>query len=423
MYDIFQIVKDNIHYQHKHDQKKEKPGSVGALLYSRRNPSRFPFAFRQIRRLTETDMGNPLVTIYKKLPESKKKVISDYFTVLKKIVRYGLELRFKVYEDLEEKKVVYITPDEPDTGFLEYFFPGVTVTRVNTIYAWSLPAFVRRQDKVIIDMNHCLARFFSGGITTFPWIRQRLDITTGADELLNRKWILRERKKAEQFQPVFSTDPADLDLFYEKMYVAYIMKRFKDPGIIKKAIFQKSLGKTSELCLLKKDGQPVAGCLFDHVGDAYILLTLGVTDEAYVKEGATAALYYYGIRRAHGLGAKYIDFGLSRPFISDGVLQYKGRWGGRIGRNHDTSQVTYLKNIRNDGLIVLDEDKLKVLVSADNAACRELAADAGMEVKIVDNPLQLKISNLFNCVGTFDVFSIIWLFGEIIEEGCLFFPV
>jgi hypothetical protein len=158
-------------------------------------------------------MGNPLAAIYKRLPEGQRKLVNTYLAFPKQIVRYGLELRFKVYEDLDEKKFVYITSDEPDTGFIEYFFPGSTVTRVNTIYAWNLKRFSRRYDKVIIDMHSHLAPFFTDGHISARWIRQGIDLTTQAEELFKIKWILREKKKAEKFQPLFSADPADLDFF------------------------------------------------------------------------------------------------------------------------------------------------------------------------------------------------------------------
>jgi hypothetical protein len=358
-------------------------------------------------------MANPLIDLYRKLPEDKRKLINDYLSVLKKMVRYGTELRFKVYEDLEEKKFVYITSDEPDTGFIEYFFPGATVTRTKTLYLWSLPKFVHRYDRVILDMHSRLARFFTGGVISFAWIRQRLNLTTMADELLGRKWILRERKKAEKFQAVFSTDPADLDFFYEKLYVPYIRKRFQDALFIKKVFFQKSLGNTSELCLLRKGDEIVAGCLFDHIGDRYILLTLGVTDETCVKEGATSALYYYGIKRALEKKAHYFDFGLSRPFIFDGVFNYKRRWGGAIERDTEINRVMYLKNITRDGLITLDNTTFRVLVSADNEALRALSADAGLEAKTVDKSCPLIICNPFSF---FEVFCEI---SEIFGGVCL----
>jgi hypothetical protein len=197
------------------------------------------------------------------------------------------------------------------------------------------------------------------------------------------------------------------------LYVPYIRKRFQDAKLLKKVFFVKSLGKTTELCLLKKDDRIVAGCLFDHVGDRYILLILGVIDETSVKEGAISALYYYGIRRGLEKKAHYFDFGLSRPFIFDGVFTYKRRWGGAIERDPETNRVMYLKNITRDGLITLDNTTFKVLLSADNDALRALSADAGLEAKPMDTRLPLIICNPFSL---FEIFCEIW---EIVGGVCL----
>jgi hypothetical protein len=326
-------------------------------------------------------MGNPIVNLYKKLPEDKKKLISDFLSTPKKMVRYCNELRFKVFED-QEKKFVYITSDEPDTGFIECFYPGATVTRVSTVYFWSLRKFVCRHDKVMIYMHPFLARFYTDDIISVPWIRQVLDLASPVEELLNKRSRRKEIEKVVKFQPVFSTDPADLDFFYEKLYLPYMKKWQNDAIILKKAFFKNDISTTGELCFLKKDDQIVAGQFCNCVRNSYVLITLGVTDEAYVKEGATAALYYYGIRRAQEKGVKYVDLGLSRPFIDDGVLNYKRKWGGEIQRDPENSHVVYLKNIAKDGLIVIENDKFKVLVSAENDACKKLSSGAGMEVKI-----------------------------------------
>jgi hypothetical protein len=328
-------------------------------------------------------MSNPIVRIYKELPEERKKQVSDYLSVLKKFARYGTELRFKVYSDLDEQKFVYLTSDEPDTNFIECFYPGATVTRVDTVFVWSLPKFARQHDKVMIDMHCNLSRFFSDGITSVRWIRQMYDLTEPIDNLFKHRERRRERKKVLTFTPSFSTDPEDLEFFYEKMYLPYIRKRHNDAILLKKVFLQQDLKKSGELCFIKKEALITAGGFCNHVGDTYSMLILGLMDERYVEEGAVAALFYYGLYRALEKKARFFDFGLSKPFIDDGVCIYKRKWGGRIHQDHETNHIMYLKNIRKDGLIVLDEGKLKVLVSPDNEACRQCCLEAGLEPKFI----------------------------------------
>jgi hypothetical protein len=165
------------------------------------------------------------------------------------------------------------------------------------------------------------------------------------------------------------------------MYLPYMKKWQNDAIILKKVFLKNDLQITGELCFLKKDDQVVAGQFCSYAGDTYSLLTLGLTDDFYVKEGATAALYYYGIRRAQEKGARFVDLGLARPFIADGVLNYKRKWGGQIRQDPDNRHVMYLKNISRDGLFVLEDNKLKVLAAEDNDVCRKLSSGAGMDVK------------------------------------------
>jgi len=110
---------------------------------------------------------------------------------------------------------------------------------------------------------------------------------------------------------------------------------------------------------------------------------MGITDDAPAKDDTVASLYYYGILRAKERGAAFVDFGLSRPFINDGVVKYKRKWAGKIERYTEVNRVMYLKNITRDGLIILDDEKLKVLAAPDSAETRELALEAGLEVKTI----------------------------------------
>jgi hypothetical protein len=326
-------------------------------------------------------MGNPLAAIYKKLPERQKGVLGRILSVPLQVYGLASELRFKVYEDLEEKNLVYITSDKPDTAFVEFFYPGATITRVGTIYAWSLKSFIRRHDTIMVDMHGSFASFFTDGIVTFRWIRQALDLAIALEELFKNKERRRKIRKVGNFEPVFSTDQADLDFFYEKIYLEYICKRHSDPTLLKKALLQKDLGTVGELCFLKADGRIVAGGFSTFKDGNYALLTMGMTDDAPAKDDTVAALYYYGILRAKERGAATVDYGFSRPFIHDGVVKYKRKWGGRIEQATEINRIMYLKNITRDGLIILDDQKLKVLAAPDNTECRELAEEAGLEVK------------------------------------------
>jgi hypothetical protein len=326
-------------------------------------------------------MGNPLLSFYRNLTETRKGQINDYLAILKKFGRLLTELRFAVYEDLEGHRFSFVTSQEPDTNFIESVYPGATVTRVGTLWAWNLRSYTRRHEHVIIDMHTWLARFFPDGIISFSRVRQAFDCATPFESLFSNKDMKRERRRVEKFEPVFSKDPEDLRFFYEKMYLPFVHLRHDDVIILKQVFMLRDLKKNGELCLVKKDGNVVAGQFCNQTGDTYSMLVFGLVDESFLKEGAGAALYYYCIQRALGKGARYVDFGLSKPFIADGVVGYKRKWGGRIQRDHETRHVLYLKNITPEGLVILEGTSLKVLASPDNDPYRDIALLEGMEVK------------------------------------------
>jgi hypothetical protein len=66
-------------------------------------------------------------------------------------------------------------------------------------------------------------------------------------------------------------------------------------------------------------------------------LILGVKDgnPDYVRDGALTALYYFMICFAQEAGYKWINFGGSRAFLNDGVLQHKKKWEMKISGKSD----------------------------------------------------------------------------------------
>jgi hypothetical protein len=297
--------------------------------------------------------------------------------MVKKFIRL---IHFTVYSLSAEKDAIYITSDEPDPGFIEYFYPGTAITPVGSVFAWSLWRYARHYSTAIISMHPILARYFSGGVFTVPWIRQEISLNTPFEELFTDRERKREQKKALAFQYETSKDPADLQVFYDTMYLPFLRTRHQHPTILEfDYLLNNYLKNNGEILLIKKDGQVIAGGLCNLAGETYFLGTLGLKDESSVSEGAIAALYYYGIQLAYERGAKFVDLGLSRPFLSDGVVIYKRKWGGSIRRDDKNNHVLYLKNIIKNGLIVLEQDKLRAVVAGDEVFFSRTYPDEGIE--------------------------------------------
>lgn len=312
-------------------------------------------------------------------PVDKKEDYGDRFSpraVLKKISRL---LYFSVYSISSAGHAVYITSDEPDIGFVSCFYPGAAIRAVGKIFVWSLSRYARNSDSAIIVLHPRLERLFTGGVFTVPWIRQKLLLDIPFEELFMERERKRERKKALGFEFAISHDPADLQVFYESMYLPFLRKRHEHPTILDLDYLRTHvLEKNGDLLFIKKDDRIIAGGLCNLAGETYSLATLGMLDEVEETDRVNAALYYYGIMVAYKRRAKYVDFGLSRPFLSDGVVMYKRKWGGTICRDETNNQVIYLKNIARTGLIVLEDGSLKAVVRGDEVYFTRSYPDQGI---------------------------------------------
>jgi hypothetical protein len=89
-----------------------------------------------------------------------------------------------------------------------------------------------------------------------------------------------------------------------------------------------------ELLLLRKRGtsEPVAGAMMLHERGIPRLYTFGVRDgdPTLVRDGAICALYHFCIEHLTARKFARVHTGRARPFLRDGVLNYKRKWGNRI---------------------------------------------------------------------------------------------
>ena len=90
----------------------------------------------------------------------------------------------------------------------------------------------------------------------------------------------------------------------------------------------------SEFLRLSIDGTWVAGILNTSSAAGYHLRVLGWRDGARVllARHCVAALYWFSMKRAIALGHTRCLFGGARPYLEDGLVFYKGKWGARLDR-------------------------------------------------------------------------------------------
>ena len=169
------------------------------------------------------------------------------------------------------------------------------------------------------------------------WVYGSVDLSDDVDENIHRSKSARyniARMKKSRFKIEISRDMALFDDFYTNMFQAYIGKRHDrcsviDPYERMKARFQED----GEILFVKKGSQRIAGMIisYDHGEAAAYRLGVRDGDFQWVKEGAITALYYHTIKHCRDKGFKKLHLGGSRPFLSDGVLNYKIKnWNMKI---------------------------------------------------------------------------------------------
>ena len=166
------------------------------------------------------------------------------------------------------------------------------------------------------------------------WIAGKINI----DEVLmlaeTRKKLKKDLKRIRKHQYTYEVVRGKdfFDDFYHHMYVPHIKNTFGNearPHSLETIL----KGHENSDLLLVKDGQlSVAGEIYSYDTNGPKVLCLGILngDHRYVKEGAICALYYFRLIYLKSKGYADIDLGLSRVFLSDGVLRFKKKWGMKM---------------------------------------------------------------------------------------------
>lgn len=226
-------------------------------------------------------------------------------------------------------------------------FPsGAVIRRKGSICALKAHCLIdRKADLIVVGANRLLLRNYARrGFHLIPkWINPYLPLTDHPDALIDKldkspkRDITRNLKKAEAngFDYEVTADPAWFDNFYNDMYVPYAQKRYGELAQIDSYERVKQAYTKGAGIIVKQHGKHVGGTIVyaqrNVMRNPYVGISDG--DETVAREGASRVLYYYAMLLAHSWGCEGVNFGSTRPFLSDGVLKYKLKWGMQV--RHD----------------------------------------------------------------------------------------
>ena len=172
------------------------------------------------------------------------------------------------------------------------------------------------------------------------WIRGNINISGDINSIIRKQSTLRsDLARIKKYDFVFDTtnEKSKFCDFYRDMYLPYITKRYRDTAWIEDYRMMKKEFSKCDLILVKSKGETIAGGLIAHKSFKARLWCIGVNqgNPDHVKEGALGALNYFMIKYLKDKGFESVDFGGSRPFMKDGVLNRKKKWGMRITQKSD----------------------------------------------------------------------------------------
>lgn len=184
---------------------------------------------------------------------------------------------------------------------------------------------------------------------THLYLRQSIDLAGDWDDIKGRFRSKSKRtdfnkfSREQEFKFRISHAEADFDSFYHRIYLPHIQKFGKAAKVLSAAFMRKKYFVPGFLMMVEDEGVDVAAALITIEGDTMHCLSDGVVDgdPALVKRGVLSALYVASLRIAKERDVRFVDLGLSRPFLCDGVYRHKRAWGASVSISGDQEEAIY----------------------------------------------------------------------------------
>lgn len=216
-----------------------------------------------------------------------------------------------------------------------------------------------------------------------------------------REFVRKTRARIKKYGYSYrvSYDNDDFDNFYRNFYVPSTEDRHKDLAEVQSYDYLKAVFKRGGLLFLHNGAKPLGAVLFivDSFG-VFHFFVWGVLkgEEKHLSDAVGHALYYFSITWASEQGLKEYNFGGSRPFLNDGILQYKKKWGACVQDNPWLTSVVGLKinNIESAGVRSFLENNSFITVEREGPVsfvfrCDE-ARPTGEDIDAAINRLKLR---------------------------------
>lgn len=220
------------------------------------------------------------------------------------------------------------------------FDSSCTETYVGKTWLWNIPKILKEKvhhDSIVIaEVPKTFRKLFNRWNYLYipSWVDGEVDAFSAIKSDSLQADLRRIKKNKLSFE--VTNDLNQFHNFYYNMHLPYVTQAFGNRAVILSYEFMKSEfgkhGLYNDLLLVKKEEEYIAGMLLGYSKKGVYLHPLGVKDGNfnYVKEGAIGALFYFSLMYSREEGYQKVNFGLTRPFLKDGVFQFKKKRGMQI---------------------------------------------------------------------------------------------
>lgn len=182
---------------------------------------------------------------------------------------------------------------------------------------------------MFLEINSAFSRLFNSENSFFIpcWIGGETDISYYTSKLIKTPSLRSDKRKMRQHNMTFevSNDKHQFDKFFTDMYLPYITKAHGNMAFLMPYDEMIMNIKNSDLILLKRDGEYIAGIIIRYKNGMPYLWLVGIKDgnTDYLKDRVIGIIDYFAINYLKEKGYKKVNYGASRAFLRDGVLRYK----------------------------------------------------------------------------------------------------
>lgn len=241
----------------------------------------------------------------------------------------------------KQLNILWSGPEEHLAYFAQRFFQSGQINSypVGRRSLRSLDALLSRyhcQIAMVIATKNVLALAVSESDLVLPlWI----ECTVNIDEkhVIPKSGDIRRsvrRFKSNDYRCSMSSDAEDLHYFFDAIYLPTIRKSHGEaalPASLQDRLSQFERGD-AELMKVLHEGQCIAGLIIDYRKSIPALREIGVLDgsQDLKRRGVIPSLNQYAFEYLQSKGYATASLGMSRPFLDDGVLQFKRKFGPTV---------------------------------------------------------------------------------------------